>query len=257
MITGYLSGAEAVLSSLAKTQKNIAFAASQALNDTAKDIQAFTLKTELPSKFTLRARGNPWQTPGTKLGFNIKFANRDSLTAVIGSQAEWLPAQEHGGNKMLISGHRVAVPTAFWKKREELMIAAKKPRAILKGLQGELREANRVAGESHKVNKKGNLILKSQRSRIADIRRVNAVKKAIQLTGSLTATPFLAKGKLHPGIYVRTGNARLPIKMLFSFQDTVRIKQRLSFQKDGIALGQSVYNKHFNNRLVAALATMK
>src|SRR5687768_11594569 len=213
MIGSALSGASAVIGSLAKVQKQLKFATSQALNDTAKDVQRFTVGSLLPSKFTLRAKGNPWQAPGTKLGFNLKFANRDNLTAVIGSQADWLDEQEQGGRKTVTGGHRAAIPSGYWKRREEIMTRQKKPKAILAG------------------------------------RRLPGL--------SATQRAFLARegGKLKPGIYVRTGKGR-ELKILFGLRGNVTIKPRLEFVKQGTAVAESVYNRHFNNRLVAAFATM-
>src|ERR1051326_6265584 len=83
--------------------KQIGFATANALNKTATKVQQFTLTNLLPSKFTLRAKnpGAPWQKPGMKMGFNIKFANRNNLQAVLGSQADFLKLQEEGGDKTL------------------------------------------------------------------------------------------------------------------------------------------------------------
>jgi len=71
---------------------------------------------------------------------------------------------------------------------------------------------------------------------------------------SLSNTPFMAKGSLHAGIYVRTGKARLPIKALFSFVPQAKIKRALHFEPGAEAKAISVYPKHMRQELARAIA---
>lgn len=127
-----IMGADEALRYLKDLPKQVRFASSRAINDTAKEVQAFTVGELLPEKFTLRSKGTPWQKPGNKLGFNIKFANKNNLEGRVGSQANWLRLQEDGGEKV-VAGHRVAIPTSYWKKKAEIMARKKKPKALLAG----------------------------------------------------------------------------------------------------------------------------
>lgn len=250
-------GLDKALRKVTSIQKQVKFATAQALNDTAKDVQSGELKN-LGQKFTLRSKGAPWQKPGTKFGVNIRpFATKDRPVAVIGSQADWLREHEKGGLKKTAGGHRVAIPTAFWKARQEIMASNKKPRAILKNLQRELRAAQLTAGETHVVNKHGNVVLKSQRSRMASLRLVNRIQKQIALAGSLQHAPFIPTGGVKEGIYVRTSANRLPIKRLFTFEKNVGIQPKLGFEPLGRLVAQRTYQKHFDLRLLQAIATAK
>lgn len=132
MITTEIKGVDAVINTLIDIPKQVRFATSQALNDTAKDVQGWTIGGLLPSKFILRSRGAPWWRPGNKLGFNIQFASKDKLESRIGSSADFLDEQEHGGQKS-ISGRFAAIPTTATRTTpREVITKSKRPRAVLK-----------------------------------------------------------------------------------------------------------------------------
>jgi|GEM_PF-2243346 len=114
--------------------KQIRFAASRAVNDTAKDVQDFTVKTLLPAKFTLRSRGAPWWKPGTRMGFNIRpFSKPSTLTAIVGSQADWLKLQEQGGTKKPDSGKRLAIVSGARPTPTAVIPRQVKPKRLLSG----------------------------------------------------------------------------------------------------------------------------
>jgi hypothetical protein len=120
-----------VIRTLQNVQKQVRFATSQAINDTAKEVQQFTIEKQLPDKFTLRSKGAPWQKPGSKLGFNIRpFATKDRLEARLGSQADFLNLQERGGTKRA-DGHRVAVVVNARPSHRAVIPRALKPRRIM------------------------------------------------------------------------------------------------------------------------------
>ncbi len=91
-----LNGVDDVFRFLKRAPAKLQFAFAKAANDTAKDVQEWTVNELLPGKFTLRTK---WMQPKTRFGFNIRFASAKNATAIIGSQADWLKAQERGGNK--------------------------------------------------------------------------------------------------------------------------------------------------------------
>jgi len=244
-MSGTLKGADIVLRKLRDMPRQVRFATSSAINETLLVVQAWTLQTALPGQFTLRARGAPWQRPGTKYGFNLKFANRNSLTGVLGSQADWLKQQEEGGIKT-VQGHRVAIPTAFWKRREEIMLRQKKPAALLKAYRKAVRDSRGIQPTK-----------KTARARRAAQTARNQAKKTAAAIASLAFTPFLGTGELHPGIYVRTSKDRLSIKKLFTFTPSARIPGGLHFEDRGEVIVQKTFGDKFNRALLRAIATAR
>lgn len=160
-------GLNPVLRTLAGLPKQARFAAAGALNDCARDVQRLAVDDLLPDKFTLRAKSTPWQKPGSKFGFNIRpFARRDNLTAVIGSQADWLARHERGTHTKTISGHNVPIPTPALKPHEAITPRALKPSALLSNAGSGRRRRGRL---------------------------------------SVKARPFVYRGSaMRPGIYIRT-----------------------------------------------------
>jgi len=75
--------------------KQATYAASLAINNTAKKIQQ--VEYDLSNKvFTIR---KTWNKPNTKYGINRTYANKNNLNASVFSQAPWLDQQEYGGTK--------------------------------------------------------------------------------------------------------------------------------------------------------------
>lgn len=213
----HITGLDRVVRNLASTGRQLRFATALAVNDTARDVQALALGQLLPGAFTLRSRGQPWQKPGGKFGFNIRpYASASSLnpTATVGSQADWLKEQEAGGTKK-VSGHRLAVPTGFWKDKQEIMARQKKPRAVLRARKA----LEKIAGRAWMVPDHS--------------------------------------GKLGPGIWARTTAKRLPIVRLFSFTESARVKGVLHYEPKGAALATARFPAHFATRFARAIATAR
>jgi hypothetical protein len=211
---------EDVVAYLRNVQRQVNYASARTANNLALRVQKFTVEKLLPEKFTLRAKGAPWQRPGTKMGFNIKFATKDKPQSVIGSQADWLERQEIGGDKKG-DGHRVAIPTTFWKPKADLMVRNKKPRALL-----ELVDSAAT--------------LKADSAAAPGDRRLSSKAKRRQskLKGFLAQFGLFGifKAKMHngvEGIFARTGTGHGPIKALFLFEEDVHIKPILEFEKKG------------------------
>ena len=55
------------------TQKQVAYAASKAINRTAIEVQNHEVSKELPGSLKIRS---PWLKPRTKFGVNIRFASK-------------------------------------------------------------------------------------------------------------------------------------------------------------------------------------
>lgn len=119
--------------------KQVRFAMSQAINDGAKLAQTHEIEKQLPSRLTLRSNGAPWWKPGTRYGVNLKpFATKDSLRAVLGSQADWLRLQEEGGTKKA-GGHRLAIEAGARPSDRAVLPKSLKPRQLLKERGGSRR----------------------------------------------------------------------------------------------------------------------
>lgn len=127
MLSISLNGFDAVKRTLINLQKQVAFAASKALNRVAAAIQKMEVEKELPTHLHLRGQ---WFKPRTKFGINLsKFASKNSLIAVVGTQANWLLLVEHGGTKRTTKALAIPSPnidTSRVRKREE------KPRPLIK-----------------------------------------------------------------------------------------------------------------------------
>lgn len=245
-----VKGMEKALRTVTDLPKQTRFAAATALNEAAKQIQSNAIDNLLPSTFTLRSKGAPWQRPGTKFGVNIRpFASKTSLTAIVGSQADWLKHQERGGTKT-VQGHRLAIPSTFWKRREEIMARNKKPAALLK-------EYHKAKAAEQAAVASGARARTTRHRRAASVEANTARKRAAAIS-SLAHKPFLYEGPaMPPGIYVRTADGRLPIQRLFKFQDAAVITTNLMFEEKGKALAESRFDANFRKAFMRAVATAK
>jgi hypothetical protein len=241
---------------------NVRYAAARACNDLAKDVQQETINKILPDRFTLRAKGAPWFKPGNRFGFNAKFANKENIQSSVGSQADWLKLQEHGGTKQ-VAAHRLAIPSTDWKPIKDIMSRDKKPRAILEDIQkleqqkatleidrrhsrlgmslADRQHQHKIKGELSKVNK----ALRTAR---------RAQKHADGLGGATGGKAFIATMRSgFTGIFKRlTPNSR-PLKLLFSLTRYAKINPILGWEKAAQDLVNEKYDKRFQERLLEAL----
>jgi hypothetical protein len=213
------NGIEAGLRYVANLAKQTQFATAGALNQTAKDIQTFTLTGLLPSAFILRSKGQPWQKPGGKYGFNIRpFARKDSLTATIGSQADWLKAQEEGGTKSA-SGHRLAIVADARPGKTAVLPAALKPRVLL-----------RNAGDVFKT------------------------RGGKERTARKSGAGFILPTKKGDAIFSRDGKV---LKLMYLLASSATIKPRLHFEKKGADLANQLFPRNFSTAFARAIATAR
>ena len=213
------NGLEAGVKFVQDLAKQTRFATAQALNATAKDVQTFTTSSLLPSAFTLRSKGQPWQKPGGKYGFNIRpFANKNSLTTILGSQADWLKEQEEGGTKKA-SGHRLAIVTDARPSKAAVLPAALKPRVLL-----------RDAGDKFKL------------------------RGGKERTARKDGAGFILPTQKGEVIFTRTGKT---LKLMYALRDSATIKPRLHFEKKGSALAEKLFPAHFAREFSRALATAR
>ena len=213
------NGLEAGVKFVQDLAKQTRFATAQALNATAKDVQTFTTSSLLPSAFTLRSKGQPWQKPGGKYGFNIRpFANKNSLTTILGSQADWLKAQEAGGVKTA-SSHRLAIVADARPGKTAVLPAALKPRVLL-----------RNAGDVFKT--------RTGKERVA----------------RKSGAGFILPTRKGDAIFTRDGAV---MKLMYLLAASAVIKPRLHFEKKGAALATKLFPAHFATAFARAVATAR
>lgn len=224
--------------------RQIPFALSKTINSLADQVQKHVTTELLPQKFTVRSE---WWKPSMKFGFRVRKSTKAKLVATVGSAADWLPRQEEGGVKTT-EGHRIAIPTPFWKKREEIMRREKKPKAILAGkvakklARAEKRHASLVAAAAE------------ERKVMAAAKRLERLRVQQAVISSLGSTPFEATINGKAGIWARTSSG---LRMLFKLQPSAKIKPRFDFVQTESDLVVSAANQTFSQEFKAAIATAR
>lgn len=94
------------LDSLLTLDRQLTFAAAQALTRTAKEAQKSAIAT-IQHTFTTRSQ---WYMPGNRFGVRITSARKDNLVASVHTDADWLALHEEGGVKERAGGGDLAVP---------------------------------------------------------------------------------------------------------------------------------------------------
>jgi len=211
---------------LAGQSKQIAFAASKALNSTAKKV-AEAMPAEIE-----QAINKP--TAFTKRGVRVLvYANKSSLTARVGfmdAQAKYMAYQIEGGTRMPGAGG-LKLPSAI-KLNEYGNI----PRGLIAQLVS-------VANKERKLGK-----VKSRRI---------AVSNKVEL---FYGDPIDSRGKPYPrGIYKRVEqNGRHQLIPIIVFPKTAaHYKARFAFFDKAVAVVQKEWQPQFNSALADALRTAR
>lgn len=121
---------KSILRALGSMKSQVAFASSQALNDTAFDVRKQIVERTYPRSFNVRNTGFP------RTAFRVSKASKRHLEAAVydRTESEWLTRQATGGIKRAPGGGRVAVPTS--KVQRTARGRVKKPQtptALLRG----------------------------------------------------------------------------------------------------------------------------
>lgn len=199
--------------------KQVRYATMQAINDCALAAQKFEVEKQFPSMFTLRSKGVPWWKPGSRFGVNIRpFATRQTLRAVVGSQADWLQLQEQGGTKSG-KGHRLAIEAGARPSENSVMPKTLKPRQLLRRIGG-----------------------------------ITVTKTGKTRTTRTNGRGFTIQTRSGPAIFVREGKE---LKLMYMLEPTARIPAILQFFTSGRDYIQSIYQPAFDARLAQAMATAK
>lgn len=154
----------------------------------------------------------------TERGIRVRRATKHRPQSEVGSIDEYMVLQELGGTKTARDG-RVAVPRDIKKDVKELIKKRNRPGPLMK-------RANEKAGTR---KRKGGKPL-----------------------------PFFARmssGK--EGIFVRRGKGRVPIDVLYVFEDSVEITPRLGLRKTAARVADENMQENFNAAFTEALATAR
>lgn len=212
-------GFQKSLAAVKNVPKQARFALSNAINATAKDVQKMELEKTLPGAFTLRSKGQPWQKPGGKFGVNIRpFSNRNTLTATIGSQADWLKLQERGGQKSA-SGHSLAINVKARPSPTAVIPRELKPRRLLVD--------------------KGDFLRKGRGGK--------------DILSRKSGKGFIIRTQGFSGIFFR--NSPKELILLYVLKDSAKIKPILKFESSGVALAALVFPGHFDREFKKAIST--
>jgi hypothetical protein len=118
-----------VLDTFKGTVTQIPYATARAINETAKQVQIGE-DDNLQKKLVIRS---DWWAPGRKFGINIKpWATKQTQSATIGSQADWLRLQEDGGTKVPTTAKNIAAATPEQRGGiTNILRRGQRPRAML------------------------------------------------------------------------------------------------------------------------------
>lgn len=231
-------------------------AGSRAVNDTLKEVQGET-HSILDDKFMLRGRGKQWWEPGQKFGFNIRpFSNPNTMSGTLGSGADWLKLQEHGGTKKS-ADHRLAIPASDYKPLQAIMARGIKPRAILSDWDKAKRNLDsaqsalsahrgvRLASSAEK-RRRHDLKLQASAAR-REFRAAEKARKAREHLGAQTGSKaFIAEMKSgFVGIFKRIGKERTPLKLLFTLTQTAGMEPHLAWERTAQELANERYDRKF------------
>lgn len=231
MITVKIEGMAALKANLAGMGKQVAFAASKALNATAKKV-AEAMPAEIE-----RAIDKP--TPFTKRGVRIlKYANKANLQATVGfmdAQAKYMQWQIAGGTKHA-GEHGIKLPgnitlNAFGN--------------IPKGVIDQLKASARGGGLSKTI---------ARRLQAGGNRRKGA--EPVQLFFGKPQGKGWEKAPV--GIYRRIPGQPGKLVPVVLFEDTpAKFKPRFDFKRKAVAIVAAEWKGQFNAALTEALRTAR
>jgi hypothetical protein len=120
-----LSGVQSKIRGIPKQAK---FAASRTINDCLVATQKHTTEKLLPSEYTIRSN---WFRPGSRYGFNARFAKPANLVGTMGTRADWMELHEEGGTKRPTKARNVSIPEAARPSETAKIPRRLKPSALL------------------------------------------------------------------------------------------------------------------------------
>lgn len=127
-----IKGVPELMQSFKNLEKQITYAAAQAINETAKQVKE-KIARHTEQNFNIRT---PWLRSNA-VGIGIKWATKSDPFAIVENRASWMQLHEPGGIKTP-HGKMLAVPVLGGPKRtkRDLIRASQKPRALLASGKG-------------------------------------------------------------------------------------------------------------------------
>ena len=190
------------------------------LNVMAGEVRENPIENVAPRAFTIRKKSF---LTNSRTGFRREFAKKDNLTASVFSEYDRFELHDRGGMRIGRGGPlKIPQKSNLGVGNAQIIPKSKRPSALV----GRGSALSRLMG---------------------------AAKKSSKSAGrSFTQT---VNGKR--GIWQRTGDARLPIRLLYSFNASARIKALFGFYREGERLISKKYNRIFGTELSAAIASAK
>jgi len=205
------------LTELEATQ--VPFATVLALNRTAAEAQT-TIKEELPQKFTLR---RDWVSQGLRL----QVATKGRPVALVFTKDWFMEDQETGAERTPTKAPTLFAPTKVVRAGEDLsgeIPADLRPKALMRQIkQGGRPRRGQIGPQMASMPK-----------------------------------PFIAKfSGGRTGLFIRRGKDRLPIVLLYTLKDAIKIKPRWGFDATTAGVSDKVLRREFIKALDEALKSAK
>jgi hypothetical protein len=204
---------------MADFSDQLPYATSVAMNNTLLEMQKGEINN-IREKFTVRKN---WLRAGKGIGVTIKFTKKDKLEGALYTKAPFLIGHEEGEIRTAKNKAR-AIP-----QRDNLKVAINK-------LIPDSKKPNALVGTKSLEDKLGKL----KRTTLRRVRTFEATMPSGQ-----------------SGIWQRLTNSRLPIRLLYAYKKTAKIRKVLSFIPIGMGVFQKQYKRIFGEALAKAIATRK
>ncbi|MBF0108739.1 MAG: hypothetical protein HQL76_06150 [Magnetococcales bacterium] len=201
-------------------EKQLRFAAAQALTHTAQDAQV-EVKRQLPERFTIRTN---WLAKGIR----IRPASKSTLSASVLVKDAFMALQETGGDKTSTSGSALGVPVGARPTPQSIIRPSNFPGAM--------------------ASRKGYFI---------GVPRGWNVSVAYTATGR-SRKNFWRSQEVKPGVWQRLGyKGRSGLKLMYVFEEKVRLKPRFGFRATVRKVAAERFPHRFAEALKKALATAR
>lgn len=256
--------ADKLIAKTLKAQKNLAYSTAQALNDTAKDIQAqvqgrvkalFRIRKGGSSEFSEKTGDQPSRSERSFIVrqirvFSFASVKKGLIYAEIGIANKprlLLSKFETGGTRTPFVGKNVAVPTSEVARGGSINNPVEDDLTFRKLAFKKI--PNRSGRDTLDAGFKSGLGLKEYKNLAKSLGSDQYQIKGRQRTF------ILKKTDAHPlgGVYQRTGPRREDIRMVYSFRRAFRIQKVLSM----IETAREEYAKRFRENFTARFIGMR
>lgn len=216
---GIFSNVEDIIGNLTELEaKHVPFATVLSLNRTMAEGQR-VVKAGMPGRFHLR---NTWSEKGVR----TKSATKSNPTALVYTLDWYMRDQEAGATRRPTKAGSMFIPSLEVREGEAITGLVKKgmrPKALLKA-------AEKAAG-----------------------------RKRGRRAGPAKPTAFIATmGNGKRGLFIRrTADKRLPIVLLYTLQESVKVAPRWGFERSVVGVSDKVMRAEFIKALDQALKSAK